>query len=463
MATGTTLTTSPTYQTTPLGAVIDVQQTAPRHDVSFLVGKKRAPVWQRINKWLPPRDAHQDFWWDVTGQHLATMLHEAGYPLSRQYECLMFHYYIIVPRMGPRPGPFGQPTFKSFMTDDFSPIEYSWKWGDTDNDPPGIRLSVEHIGPNAGTALDLYNRASTIDVLDHLNAADTSIDPVWFKTFLHDFDPHNTNTNTNTNTDEGDWGSSLFTAYELGTEKIAVKAYFVPRTPSVCQEFFSHGFERAMKNVYGMDSSYLSAFSTLSDFLTSDPEGQKLQMIILGIDCVAPEKSRIKVYMRTPSTSINHIISILSLGGRRPLSQVSIDEIRDLWRATLSLDDTRSDEEDLPSLNHETSGMLFYFDIKPSSKLPDVKGYIPVRHYGKTDLSIADGLIGFLERHNRAKYKDRYMQMLEGISHQGDIVSSRGIHTYISFGIGKDSHLQLTSYFSPQIYRRIAEAKRISR
>ncbi|KAH7183657.1 tryptophan dimethylallyltransferase-domain-containing protein [Fusarium flagelliforme] len=459
MATGTTLTNSPAYPAASLGAAVNVQQTTPRHDVSFLVGRQKAPVWQKINKWLPPRDAHQDFWWDVTGQHLATMLHEAGYPLSRQYECLMFHYYIIVPRMGPRPGPTGQPTFKSFMTDDFSPIEYSWKWGDTDNDPPGIRLSVEHIGPNAGTALDLYNRESTINVLDHLNAADISIDPVWFKAFLHDFDPHNISTNT----DEGDWGSSLFTAYELGAEKIAVKAYFIPRTQSVCQEFFSHGFKRAMKNVYGTDSSYLSAFATLSDFLTSDPEGQKLQMIILGIDCVAPEKSRIKVYMRTPSTSINHIISILSLGGRRPLSQVSIDEIRDLWRATLSLNDTMSDDEDLPSLNHETSGMLFYFDIKPSSKLPDVKGYIPVRHYGKTDLSIANGLIGFLERHNRAKYKDRYIQMLEGISQQADILSSRGIHTYISFGIGKDGHLQLTSYFSPQIYRRIAEAKGIGR
>lgn len=122
-----------------------------------------------------------------------------------------------------------------------------------------------------------------------------------FKAFLHDFDPHNTNTNS----DEGNWGSSLVTAYELGTEKVAVKAYFAPRAQSVCQEFFSHGFGRAMKNVYGTDSSYLSAFSTLSDFLTSDPEGQKLQMIILGIDCVAPEKSRIKVYMRTPSTSMN--------------------------------------------------------------------------------------------------------------------------------------------------------------
>ena len=122
-----------------------------------------------------------------------------------------------------------------------------------------------------------------------------------------------------------------------------------------------------------------------------------------------------------------------------------------------------SDEQDLPSLNHETSGMLFYFDIKPSSKLPDVKGYIPVRHYGKTDLSITDGLIGLLERHNRAKYKDRYMEMLEGISHQPDIDSSRGLHAYISFGIGNDCHLQLTSYFSPQVYRRMAEAVKIGK
>ncbi|KAF5541977.1 aromatic prenyltransferase [Fusarium mexicanum] len=453
------MTTGTTYQflrNTNLGTIAEVQ-TSPRHenepDASLLVGDREAPVWQKINKWLPRRDAHQDFWWDVTGRHLVTMLHEAGYPLSRQYECLLFHYYIIVPRMGPRPSSSGQPVFKSFMTDDFSPIEYSWKWGDTNADAPSIRLSVEHIGPNAGTALDLYNRASTIEVMDHLHAADPSIDPVWFKTFLHDFDPHNNEAG------QDKWGSSLFTAYELGADKIAAKAYFIPRDIEVCQDFFTHGFERAMRNVYGNDSSYLSAFKILSNFLTTDPNGQTLRMLILGIDCMAPEKSRIKVYMRTPGTSLSHIISILSLGGRRPLSQDSINEIKELWCATLDLDQDISDDGDLPSIDHETSGMLFYFDIKPSSHLPDVKGYIPVRHYGRNDLAIAHGLIGFLEKRDRAKYKEQYLEMLKGFAEQAELSSSRGLHTYISFGIGKDGHLQLTSYFSPQVYRRLAKAK----
>ncbi|KAF5232797.1 hypothetical protein FANTH_12808 [Fusarium anthophilum] len=253
--------TGTTYQflrNTNLGTIAEAQ-TSPRHenepDASLLIGDQEAPVWQKINKWLPRRDAHQDFWWDVTGRHLVTMLHEAGYPLSRH-----------------------------------------WKWGDTNADAPSIRLSVEHIGPNAGTALDLYNRASTIEVMDHLHAADPSINPVWFKTFLHDFDPHNNEA------EQGNWGSSLFTAYELGADIIAAKAYFIPRDIEVCQDFFTHGFERAMRNVYGNDSSYLSAFKTLSNFLHNDANGQTLRMLILGIDCMAPEKSRIKVYMRTPGT-----------------------------------------------------------------------------------------------------------------------------------------------------------------
>ncbi|KAF5642997.1 hypothetical protein F25303_6369 [Fusarium sp. NRRL 25303] len=455
------MTTGATYQhlqSTNLGSVANVQTSSRNEgdgDASLLIGDHEAPVWQKINKWLPRRGARQDFWWDVTGRHLATMLHEAGYPLSRQYECLLFHYYVIVPRMGPRPSSLGQPAFKSFMTDDFSPIEYSWKWGDTNADAPSIRLSVEHIGPSAGTTLDLYNRASTTEVMEHLHAADPSIDPVWFKAFLHDFDPQNNEICY------GNWGSSLFTAYELGADNIPVKAYFVPRDSGVCQDFFSNGFERTMRNVYGDDSSYLSAFKILSNFLTTDPNGQALRMLILGIDCMAPEKSRIKVYMRTPGTSLSHIISILSLGGRRPLSQDSIDEIKELWCATLDLDQDISDDDDLPRVDHETSGMLFYFDIKPSAYLPEVKGYIPVRHYGRSDLAIAHGLIGFLEKRDRAKYKDRYLEMLKGLAKEVEMPSSRGLHTYVSFGIGKDGHLQLTSYFSPQVYHRLAKAKTI--
>ncbi|KAK8091580.1 hypothetical protein PG997_001941 [Apiospora hydei] len=64
-------------------------------------------VWTKISQYLPPRNPQYDFWWQLTGRHLAVMLDSAGYPMERQYEALMFHYNWAVPYMGPAPGSNG--------------------------------------------------------------------------------------------------------------------------------------------------------------------------------------------------------------------------------------------------------------------------------------------------------------------------------------------------------------------
>ncbi len=42
------------------------------------------------------------------------------------------------------------------MTDDFSPIEYSWKWS-MGTDPPEIRYSIEALSYLMSAAADLLN------------------------------------------------------------------------------------------------------------------------------------------------------------------------------------------------------------------------------------------------------------------------------------------------------------------
>ncbi|KAH7120511.1 aromatic prenyltransferase, partial [Dactylonectria macrodidyma] len=138
-------------------------------------------IW--LKQWLPSRDSRQVYWWNVTGQHLAAILHHADYPLSRQYEYLLFYYFTLVPHMGLKPTSSGAPRFNSFMTDDFSPIEYSWKWPSSSSDSLNVRLSMEIIGPDAGTAFDPYNQSSTIQLLNRLSDAFPGIDITWFNQF----------------------------------------------------------------------------------------------------------------------------------------------------------------------------------------------------------------------------------------------------------------------------------------
>ena len=55
-----------------------------------------SPVWKTLQRVLPSRDAALDYWWSLTGQHLATLLQAAGYDDSKTYESLLFlHQWIV--------------------------------------------------------------------------------------------------------------------------------------------------------------------------------------------------------------------------------------------------------------------------------------------------------------------------------------------------------------------------------
>lgn len=54
------------------------------------------PVWAALKKWLPQQDSDLQYWWDLTGQHLATMLEAGGYSVEEQYNALLFHNNWIV-------------------------------------------------------------------------------------------------------------------------------------------------------------------------------------------------------------------------------------------------------------------------------------------------------------------------------------------------------------------------------
>lgn len=53
-------------------------------------------VWNFLTRCLPVVDKDADFWWRLTGYHMAVMIEAAGYTPERQYEVLLFHHHFIV-------------------------------------------------------------------------------------------------------------------------------------------------------------------------------------------------------------------------------------------------------------------------------------------------------------------------------------------------------------------------------
>ena len=55
-------------------------------------------VWNSLVKKCLPQSDNKDieFWWKLTGYHIAVMIEAAGYSIEKQYEVLLFHYHWIV-------------------------------------------------------------------------------------------------------------------------------------------------------------------------------------------------------------------------------------------------------------------------------------------------------------------------------------------------------------------------------
>ncbi|KUI71475.1 4-O-dimethylallyl-L-tyrosine synthase [Cytospora mali] len=398
-------------------------------------------VWETLVRWLSSRDSDSDWWWKTTGKQLVTILADGGYNLNQQYEALLFHHQAVVSRLGPKPISI-QPQWRSFMTDDYSPIEYSWKWG-MGSDPPDVRYGIEAIGSKAGTMLDPLNQIATRDLVHQLSLSMPDLDLSWFHHFNRAlFGPGSPMASS----PKLAGSSTMFLAFEMVRSQMSVKAYFIPMdTPEMSAA------DQILAAIKAAGYSHLDAIAKMESYLLNDAHGSTLTPFMIGIDCVNPCQSRLKIYVRSPRTSFDFVRNVMTLGGLRSGLDDVAEQFHDLWKLTLDLDPSFPSSEELPNRQHTTSGTCFYFDVAPHSSVPDVKAYIPVRHYAKSDRQVGQGLIKFLEKHGRADYAQKYMHAVESLATTDGIDASTGIQTYVSCAYQKNQ-VSMTSYLSPQMY-----------
>ncbi|KAF5011258.1 hypothetical protein FDECE_2611 [Fusarium decemcellulare] len=400
------------------------------------------PVWKTLDKWLPPFSEDKNWWWKTLGGHLVALLNSADYDLNEQYEALLFLYRWVIPEMGPRPRS-SIAAWKSFVTDDYSPIEYSWKWNFGDKRPE-IRYSIEAMGPSAGTQQDPFNQAATQNLLYNLAKVIPELDLTWFDHFWRELLGPGTPAASFSGNATG--SSTMFVAFEMVRDRISVKAYFIPvETPELSAA------DQILQAIRCAGCQSLEALDKVESYLSNGDAGSDLRPFMLAIDCVSPDASRLKIYARSTQTSFAFVRNVMTLGGLRTDIDDALDKFSALWDRTLDLGPNNSPESKLQSMDHLTSGTCFNFDVGSRSPLPDVKAYIPVRHYARNDLQAALGLLGYLEDRGSTKYSQSYLRTLEALAPPDSLDQSTGVQTYYAVACQRGD-LSLTSYFNPQLY-----------
>ena len=406
---------------------------------------------------LSSEDAY--FWWRTTGSSLALLLEKAGYTIEVQYANLLFYYTYIVPSLGPRPSAKGLPqTWKSFMTDDSSPLELSWSWGSSNVDPV-IRYSIEPISYFAGTAVDPHNLIATTSLIQSMHHLLPDIDLQWYNHFASALLAFDYTTSPFPNRDRmTDHASHTFVAFDLEDQSVRFKAYFLPTTKA--RQGGKSNLELMSEAISDLPNVSFPSFDCLLSYISSS--SQSFTAEILGLDCVAPEKSRLKIYLRSRSTSFAAVRSVMTLNGKVP-DDKGIAELRKLWALVLNLPEDFPDEEELGGTGHRTGGILYYVEMKPGNALPVLKVYIPVRHYGKNDAAVADGVVAYLRGRdhsdNQVQRTNDYVSALSSIC-PVPLSENVGAQTYVSCVIKKGT-LGIISYISPEVYKHSSAASEV--
>ncbi|GKT93596.1 dimethylallyl tryptophan synthase [Colletotrichum tofieldiae] len=374
---------------------------------------------QAPEKWNLPRTADSDWWWQVLGSQFKAMLSAAGYSIFDQSTALVFFYQWVTPRLGPKPIS-SEAVWKSFMTDDHSPSSTPGNGASVT-----ARPSIEPIGHYAGTASDPLNQNLTCDFLAQLyRSGQQGLNLEWFNHFKHAL----LGPGTPASKAEVASQSTLFVAFEITSSAIGVKAYFIPvDAPG------NSASDQISRAIASASCPNLAARNQLDSFLRKDIYGRTVKPFMLGIDCISPAESRLKVYSRSRVTTFELVRHVMSVGGQRKGIQKAENQLHKLWKLTLGLPDDFPVDRELSYNSHETAGVLFYFDVAPKSALPDVKVYIPVRHYGPSDVLVANGLVQYLKSQSQGIYAQKYLETLKAFATREDINNSNGIIKALEF------------------------------
>ena len=361
------------------------------------------------------------------------------------------------------------------MTDDFTPLEFSWNWG-TGTKIPDIRYSVEVIGPESGTSADPFNQERTMDLISQLRSHLPQTDWTWFEAFHAAFQiPSNFSQSPATCSPATASPSSIFLAFEHRRSQAPVpKAYFVPGLGALTSPGATPLtiITKALISLPTHSSNIgisFPAYAHLLRFLTTHPQGQSLSLIFVAIDCVpASQESRLKIYLRSPATDFESVVETLRLGSSCAdlPSDRQLDSLRGLFHALLPVAELAAETQTQSGAKHETSGMLYYFDCAPSQPVPRPKVYLPVKHYARDDQSAWSALEGWFAGTRGKEYVcewgNRYKSLLGrmgvGNEYRNGVRSEGRAQTYVSVGFegGEKGGLNVTSYLGPGIYARMA-------
>ncbi|KAM0280848.1 hypothetical protein ACHAQH_003878 [Verticillium albo-atrum] len=402
--------------------------------------------------YIPQRD--QAFWRQRTSETLAGLMRHAGsYTDAQTRAHLALLAELVVPSLGPRPGPEAQTL--PLLTATNSPFEPSWNV--TDAGTSAIRFSFEPLGRRGGDASDPFAQRIVSALLPPIAARAHGVDLQWFTSlqgslFLTDDEA----VVARSRLPKGVRAPTSFLAFDLDGDRAVFKAYFFPILKHIATgrpaEDVAFSAVRALPCAAGL----APAAERLERWLAAAPFPVPLEM--LAIDCVAPSAgARVKVYGRTESNAFSVVRTVATLGGQvdDAATAAGLDALEAMW--PLLHNETAegggcmaagSEEGKAPRVRDTRhKGVCYGFELRPGCTWPETKVYVPVWQYAESDAVVARNLAEIFRRRGWT-VGERYEDAIPACFPRTNTENLTGTHSYVSFAFSEKKGVYMTMYYS---------------
>ena len=363
----------------------------------------------------------EQFWWNATAPSLGDLMSKANYSPYLQYQYLCFYHQYILRSLGPRPRVDTKPGWASHLNHVHCPVEPSLNVNGLQEVSSTIRFTVEPIGARAGTAEDPFNQLMGEDLIKSVQPACSSYDLEWFQHFASElYIPDSEVSALKARMPPGLQVPQSFIAFDLARSRphITPKAYFFPILKSIQTGTPTHVLtSHAIQKLHRHDLSLNPALALFDDYLSACSSDKIPPVEMISIDCIPSSQSRIKIYPRLHTLSLNAVKDLYTLGGRLrgPVIDAGVAAFSALWPLLMPIpqDAEDADAYEVPRAPDRSAGICFCFEIKPGKAEPEPKFYIPAWHYSKTDLQVAEGLSRFFGSLGWQKLAESYTRNLK--------------------------------------------------
>ena len=380
---------------------------------SAVTGKQNGMVetaFDVANRETESLDESQIFWWGLLGHSLATLLKDSQYSIQDQLYYLRWFQQWILRSLGPRPIN-GQPYHPSTFTHDGSPVEFSLNWKEK-KFTQTVRFTTEPLSQDSGRTADPLNQVPAQQLLTAMAKTIPGIDLTRFNLLLEETNvPHQAAEDVLAKIPPGHPKVRVVVAYDLEDGTLVPKAYFnlEPKAIHMGTSPSNVVFD-ALSKCNGPFGSYDASAEVLRSYLASRDGPGGPQVYLLSHDCVADSpRSRAKVYVMTPITTLAAALDAFSIGGALsgPVIEGGLQAVRSFWRHTFDTD--VEDRVVLPA----GSRCIFVYEMRPMAPNQqgpniEVKMHMPGLWLGQTDTKVCEVLSTWFQKHGHSDFGARY-------------------------------------------------------